>query len=255
LNNRVDAGSPSGIIYKPPVCPVAQTVLCSNPQTPIPCCEQRSNVGRWQLLPNRGSPRNETNTIETYQPSFGRNPQVAVGCLRHRGRSALKKSVLNPPCCVSVLGDVEAWINCQDRTCRRHQEKTKLNASQKQKLGCPALHSEDCSRVNEDLAHNALKPLDCWFARWPGCCLSVNESVDLAGRSSHSGELVEAAGQSSEPALRSDIGNSSRQHESDCGSSSASTRDIETAPNQIRSFTHACKTEVPSLMRKESLRF
>jgi hypothetical protein len=59
----------------------------------------------------------------------------------------------------------------------------------------------------------------------------------------------------SESALRSDIGNSSRQHERDCGSPSASTRDIETAPNQIRSFTHACKTEVPSLMRKESIRF
>src|SRR5216684_1527743 len=103
---------------------MADTTFHPDPQTPVACTQESSDIRRGETLSMWRNPRNESNTIEAQQTGLRSYPQISIHGLCNSIRCTAKDPVLHSPGGVCVLGDVSGRIDRPDRThCDEKQQK------------------------------------------------------------------------------------------------------------------------------------
>jgi hypothetical protein len=91
---------------EPAFAPAGQAVI-ADPEGAVTCGEEAVDAPARHLLTGRRLPPDETNAVEVKQTELAPQPQVSLGCLRHREDSTEGEAVAHPPRGVRVLADLE----------------------------------------------------------------------------------------------------------------------------------------------------
>jgi hypothetical protein len=97
------------------VLPTCEPLIGANPQTPIARYEQLSNMAMGETLTRGGLPWGGPNPVEAKQAEFRAQPEITVGRLSHRVDGGREKAFADRPRFMSVLIDVERWIQSASR--------------------------------------------------------------------------------------------------------------------------------------------
>src|SRR5271154_5096797 len=108
---------------------VGQTRICSDPEAPVSCGQERMNLGGRQLLAGNRTPWNDPHTIKSEESGVGSYPNVPIVGLCNGRCHARKISAPNSPRRVAILRDTASRIervhptrgskkeNCKARDC------------------------------------------------------------------------------------------------------------------------------------------
>src|SRR5262245_63261610 len=124
LDHRTDAEGVARLRQRGKMCVLqaAQSCPCSNPEAAIACAQQGGNSSRQRMVFRR-SHGHEPGAVEAQKmvSAESDHPDVAVRCLRDRGRRT-NQAVFRPPDGVAVLRNESSWIERLRTSLRERKE-------------------------------------------------------------------------------------------------------------------------------------
>ena len=98
------------VLIEPAVLPTCQAFHGSDPEGSVTRSNQALNIGAREAPARWRTPCGESNPIEPHQAEFGPQPEVSVGSLSNGADRALDRVILEGPCSVRVLSDIEVRV-------------------------------------------------------------------------------------------------------------------------------------------------